>query len=162
MVGFRTFPTFGHPAAASAAKSTAQTTPDPLTAIAGSGSAAAPAQASGSPSTGYPADFGNVRPAPADVNPNIAPVQVTQTPIRTFLGDIAIPANVTQTIDIHTLMGSYCIGFVLIPNSVPVKVSINGGGFRTVPTAMVVDESYIDNLVIQTTTDGAILDLNGA
>ena len=159
MVGFKTLPTFTKAAVAPVAKVPA-TAVAPSTAIAGS--AANASTSTGSAATGYPGDFANVSPAPADINPGVAPIQVTQTPIRTFLGDIVIPAGVTQTIDIHTLMGSQCIGFVLIPNSVPVKVSINGGGFRSVPTAMVVDESQIDNLVIQTTTDGAILDLNGA
>jgi len=119
------------------------------------------------PDSGYPSEFGNVAPPPSlVVNPN-APVQVSQTPLQTFVGDIAIPAGVLQYIDIQTIMGSACVGFVIIPQGVVAAlpmVSINGGGFRTIPSTMVVDESIIYNLNIQTflPDGGVILQLNGA
>ena len=111
---------------------------------------------------GFPADFGNVAPPPSQtVNPD-APLLVSQNPLRAFLGDIVIPAGVTQYIDIATIMGAQCVGFVLIPLGVNPNISINGGGFRTVPGTMVVDESIIVNLTVQTFVGGAcILQLNG-
>lgn len=123
--------------------------------------------APGPATQGFPADFANVAPPPSQVvNPD-APLLVSQNPLQQFLGDIAIPAATTQVIDIHSLMGSQCVGFVLIPIiTIPgtnVNVSINGGGFRTVPGTMVIDESVIDTLTVQTFVgSAAILQLNGA
>jgi hypothetical protein len=111
---------------------------------------------------GYPAEFGAAAsPAPSQVVNPEQPVQVSQTPIQTFLGDINIPALATQTIDIFSQIGSNCVGFVLIPLGTGVQVSINGGGFRTIPSLMVVDESVVNTLVVVGGTLGAILQLNG-
>ena len=162
MVNFKTLPTFTLATVATVVKKAPAPLTVPSTAIGSSQPSSVTPASTGTPSTGYPGDFANVSPAPADINPDIPPIQVTQTPLRTFLGDIVIPAGVTQNIDIHTLMGSNCVGFVLIPNTVAVKVNVNGGGFRSVPSAMVVDEATINNLTIQTFADGAVLQLNGA
>lgn len=126
--------------------------------------AAVQATAPNTGSASYPAGFGaNVTPAPANqVNPEDI-ITVAQNPLKTFQGDIVIPgAGAITTIDIWTQIGSNCVGFNLLNLSLPALVNINGGGWRTVPSDMVVDESIINSLAIQNFGTNAVLQLNGA
>lgn len=122
-----------------------------------------PAPAPGPPGSGYPAAFQTVAPPPSTVVNEGEPLLVAQNPLRSFLGDIAIPSGAVATIvDVYGQMGSSCVGFVLIPLGTGVMVSINGGGFRSVPSLMVVDEAIINTLSIIGGINGATLDLNGS
>jgi hypothetical protein len=126
-----------------------------------------PAVAPNTGSASYPAEFGsNVSTPPSvAVNPDDV-ITVSQNPLRNFLGDIIIPGGAITTIDVHTLMGSTCVGFVLIPVFTAagqnIQLSINGGGFRTVQQTVVFDESVIETITISTIPlVTAILQLNG-
>ena len=125
--------------------------------------AAPPAPVPAPVGTGYPAAFQDVAPPPSQVVNENEPILVAQNPLRTFLGDIAIPAAATPTIiDVYGQMGSGCVGFVLIPLGTGVMFSANGGGFRTVNSTLVVDESIINTLSVIGGASGAILQLNGS
>jgi hypothetical protein len=89
-------------------------------------------------------------------------IQVTPTPMVSFGGDILIPASTSQSIDIIGNMGSRCSGFVLSAIVGTVKISINGGGLRTIPSAIAVNDAQISSLVIVTdVASTATLQLHG-
>jgi len=147
------------PPAAPAAPGVTPLLPAPTVAI--------PAAAPNTGAPSYPADFGSNVSAPPSVatNPDDV-VTVSQNPLRNFLGDIIIPGGAVTTIDVHTLMGSQCVGFVLIPVFTAagqnIQLSINGGGFRTIQQTVVFDESIIETITISTIPlVTAILQLNG-
>lgn len=85
---------------------------------------------------------------------------VTKVPLRNFGPDISIPATTDQTIDTTAYLGEKCTGFTLI--SALAYVSINGGGFRTMAGAVVIDDSIITTIRVSTPgTNGAIIQLHG-
>jgi hypothetical protein len=109
----------------------------------------------------YPAKFGtNISPHPANVSGQI-PDPVVIQPLTQFPADIIIPALTTVNIPIQTLLGSKCVGFLLINVTANVFVSINGGGFRTINNNISVDGSQISTLSVNGGTAGCILQLIG-
>lgn len=116
--------------------------------------------------SGYPADFGDAVEmypgAATQVNPEDI-VTVTQNPLKLFTGDISIPgAGAITVVDVWGQMGPNCVGFNLLLLTEPALVNINGGGFRTVPSDMVLDGSIIKTLVIQNfSAIASVCQLNG-
>ena len=103
-------------------------------------------------------------PPPVKTGPGLIfdGAQVTETPLQTFLADMVIPAGANQYIDVNAAMAGRCTGFALVGVANPVQVSINGGGYRTIPGNMVVDGAIIGNLSIITgVLTGCILQLHG-
>jgi len=75
---------------------------------------------------------------------------VTATPLVSFGGDIPCGPGLSQTIDIGFLSGARCTGFLITSVIGSVKISVNGGGLITVPTALAVSDAMINSLRIET------------
>lgn len=89
-------------------------------------------------------------------------VMVTPTPLVFFGGDQVFGASVDQAIDITSNLGGRCTGFLITSVIGSVKVSVNGGGAMTVPTAMAVNDSQINSLrLITGVASSCILNLQG-
>ena len=73
-----------------------------------------------------------------------------QAPLTTFLADQNIAAATDITIDVQNLMNNRCTGFILLNIVGTVQISINGGGLRTVPSAMVINDADVSQLRIIT------------
>jgi hypothetical protein len=105
--------------------------------------------------------------APAERPPlNAGPARITPTttveaPLVNFQGDIDFPAGVDTAVDVNGIMGGPCSGLVLINVTGPVKVSLNGGGLRTVTGTLVIDNAAIANVRIQTGANTCTLQLHG-
>ena len=99
------------------------------------------------------------QPAPSNL---FGGLQITDTPLQTFLADIIVPPSTNQIIDVNALTQGRCVGFcLLLQSSYSCQVSINGGGMRTVNAAMIVDGALINTLQIATGLGGVIVQLNG-
>lgn len=87
---------------------------------------------------------------------------VTPTPLVAFGGDIAIPAASSIVVDIQQNMGARCTGFIISSIFGTVQYSINGGGLRTCPSALAVNDAQINSLLIVTGVGSTcILQLHG-
>jgi hypothetical protein len=115
--------------------------------------------------SGYPSDFGDAVEmypgAPAGVSSQDIET-VTLNPLKLFTGDIPVPgAGALTVIDVWGQMGPNCVGFNLLLLTEPAFVNINGGGFRTVPSDMVLDGSIIKTLAIINPGANSVCQLNG-
>jgi hypothetical protein len=89
-------------------------------------------------------------------------VRTQEVPLVAFSGDYVIPAGTTLSLTGLDLMGGRCTGFVLASIVGTVQASINGGGYRTIPSAISVDLADIQSLSVTTgAASSAILQLHG-
>lgn len=108
----------------------------------------------------YPDGFQNVTdPSQPTQGPQI--VQVSEQSLVTFSGDIPIPATGLTTVDILSLMGNRCTGFSLVGVTAPIQISINSGGFETVPGPLTIDQAEIKAMQIINNGAACILQLRG-
>ena len=88
--------------------------------------------------------------------------QTIEIPLMTFLGDQVIGAGQDVTIDVQGQMGNRCSGFILASIVGTVQIAINGGGLRSVPSAMVLNGGQINQIrIITAALSGCVLQLNG-
>ena len=88
--------------------------------------------------------------------------QTKKLPLVQFGGDIFIPGNSDTAIDVNSIMGDRCMGFVLSGVSATLQISINNGGLRTVVNDCVYDDCSIKSLRIVTDAAGSCnLQLHG-
>jgi len=109
----------------------------------------------------YPSGFGE-NLAPSIVNQNNAkPDIVVVQPLVQFPADIFIPVDTTVNIPIQLILGSKCVGFLVVAVVASVFVSINGGGFRTVLEDFAMDGCQINSLTVNGGTGGCTVQLIG-
>jgi len=103
--------------------------------------------------------------AKAPQDPPLVVFRATQTkklPLTQFGGDILIPGNSDIQIDVNSILGNKCTGFILSGVSATLSISINGGAFRTVVNDCVYDDCTITSLRIVTNAVGTCnLQLHG-
>lgn len=91
-----------------------------------------------------------------------APIPTLQARLRQFPGDQAIGASADVFVDVQAVMGDLANGFLLLSVVGTVQVSINGQGYRTVPTSMAYTNIVLQNLRIKTGPGSScILQLQG-
>ena len=110
---------------------------------------------------------------PASLAPRVGPVKAAmaklfgalltfETPIVQFPGDIVIGASTSKTIDIQGLLSNRCCGFMILDVVGTVKVSVNGGGLRTIAVQTQIQGAWIRNLTIYTgAASSCLVQLNG-
>ena len=87
---------------------------------------------------------------------------IFKQPLTKFPSEISIGASQSINIDIQGLLGDRCTGFQIIQVTGTVKVSINGGGLRTLPYDTALDDAWIRNLTVSTgALSSCIVQLNG-
>ena len=100
--------------------------------------------------------------AAPSVKTDLGGLSVKQVPIVTFDGDQVIGSGQVVTINVFERMGGRCTGFVLVSVVPGVQVSINNGGFRTIPSDVAYNDINLKTIAISTDAVGScILQLHG-